>query len=575
MTVLHGATELATMKTAFPSMPMTLEGPQTLTTLLAIQQHLINCAQSFRVEGRPLGLLNLAIPAQVYQLYTADPYPARAVNPGDRPLYAGNVGQVARANIDNIFAVNYRNYHNEQNMDEALIDRLYSMLGAERAQDLRDSLVAMVNPSFLQACAQAIRLWGHTTPTTRDANWKTLKNAWHESEGMAKLWRQIKTAVTFAVAAGQPIPPEQIVDAALICINRTQAYKQSYLSYKQLPVRNYTTLKTHFEQAERDRIEVEDEAGQHGYGMNAMESADREMQRSLTDLATAITSGETANNNAVNNDPALVALVAQMQQTIAAQSQQLANSAQTAAPQQRQMPMMQMPTMQYCAPTMQQQPLQPINYNNQQNMGSNGGMKNPVKRYENLNYCHSCGYDIPRKHHSGNCPARGPNHNYAATRMNTMGGATRANHKTIMPSAAGKMCQDARDAQRNQKQQQRRNGRKNQQQDGYQQQSNGYQHQQQSNGYQNQNSQQRNGGYQQKGYQQQRPQQQQFGGYANGMPMMQQQQPMMQPQQQQQQPMMQQQMMPQQQMMQQQQQPMGQFAMGPQQGYGQYGNGFM
>ena len=118
----------------------------------------------------------------------------------------------------------------------------------------------MVNPTFLQACAQAIRLWGHTTPTTRDANWKTLKNAWHESEGMAKLWRQIKTAVTFAVAAGQPIPPEQIVDAALICINRIQAYKQSYLSYKQLPVRNYTTLKTHFEQAERDRIEVEDEA---------------------------------------------------------------------------------------------------------------------------------------------------------------------------------------------------------------------------------------------------------------------------------------------------------------------------
>ena len=134
MTVLHGATDIATMKTAFPSMPMTLEGPQTLKTLLAIQQHLINCAQSFRVEGRPLGLLNLAIPAPVYQLYTADPYPVRAINPGDRPLYAGNVGQVARANIDNIFAVNYRTYHNEQNMDEALIDRLFSMLGADQSK---------------------------------------------------------------------------------------------------------------------------------------------------------------------------------------------------------------------------------------------------------------------------------------------------------------------------------------------------------------------------------------------------------------------------------------------------------
>ena len=65
----------------------------------------------------------------------------------------------------------------------------------------------------------------------------------HATEGMAKLWRNIKDTVSFVVAANAPIDPNQIVDAALIAINRTQAYKQAYLAYKQLPVQNYLSLR--------------------------------------------------------------------------------------------------------------------------------------------------------------------------------------------------------------------------------------------------------------------------------------------------------------------------------------------
>ena len=59
---------------------------------------------------------------------------------------------------------------------------------------------------------------------------------------MAKLWRNIKDTVSFATAANAPIDPNLIVDAALIAINRTQVYKQTYLAYKQLPVQNYLSL---------------------------------------------------------------------------------------------------------------------------------------------------------------------------------------------------------------------------------------------------------------------------------------------------------------------------------------------
>ena len=39
------------------------------------------------------------------------------------------------------------------------------------------------------------------------------------------------------------------------------------------------------------------------------------------------------------------------------------------------------------------------NSNNDNNNNNNGGNeKNYVKRYENWNYCHSCGFDIPLAH---------------------------------------------------------------------------------------------------------------------------------------------------------------------------------
>ena len=140
--------------------------------------------------------------------------------------------------------------------------------------------------------------------------------------------------VAFAVAANAPIPPWQISDAALICICRTQAYKQAYLAYRQLGVQNYTILRAHFEQAEHDRNEVEDKAAAHGYGMMAAtDAADREMQQGLTDVASALTSlasGETANGSIAGAEQIQATLarmeanMGQMQQTIVAQQVQLA-----------------------------------------------------------------------------------------------------------------------------------------------------------------------------------------------------------------------------------------------------------
>ena len=557
----QNTTDVATMTQAFPAMPPYHQGPINLKTLLKLQEHLINCAMTFRVDGRAMGYLDLAVGQQIYALYTANAYPVRTADPGPRVVYTHNANALAQKNQENIFAVNYKNHHNEQNMDRALTNRLYEMIGTDMAQNLRDNVIALVNPTFLQVCDEAVRMWGHTTPTTRAKNLEALKAPWHPTEGMAKLWRNIKDTVAFAVAANAPIPPEQIVDAALICIVRTHAYKQAYLAFRGLPLQNYLTLRAHFEQAERDRNEVEDEAGAHGYGMMvATDAADREMQKGLTDVASALTSlasVETANSTITGNShpgvdqiqatlARMEANMGQMQNTIAVQQAQIAAAAQQQPPPAPTIPyvapLQQPPAQPYMAP-MQRPPLQPIQMNQQYNAPNNyrnnntrgrnlntrsSNPKHPIKRYENQNYCWTCGFDVESNHTSQTCPRAKPGHQVNATRFNTMGGTMIASHKTIMPSAAGRVCAEAARLQREGRRQQQQQSVVSAPQNAYQ-----------GNRWRNNNN--------------QRNQQQQFGAYM-----------------QQQQPMMQQQMMPQQFVMPQQQQmapPPGFIQQPP--GYGQ------
>ena len=99
-----------------------------------------------------MGYFNLAVGPQIYALYTANAYPGRTADPGPRVIYTPAAGALAQKNQENLFALAYRSHHNENFMDQALIDRLYLTIGPDQAQDLRDNVVAMANPSFLQVC---------------------------------------------------------------------------------------------------------------------------------------------------------------------------------------------------------------------------------------------------------------------------------------------------------------------------------------------------------------------------------------------------------------------------------------
>jgi hypothetical protein len=93
-------------------------------------------------------------------------------------------------------------------------------------------------------------------------------------------------------------------------------------------------------------------------------------------------------------------------------------------------------------------------YNNNNPRGGRGGQQrrqhvptgppatqvtppNPVKCFENMNYCHTHSGDVDDGHTSATCTKPGHYHNYYTTSENTMGGSISGLHKTIMPSAVG------------------------------------------------------------------------------------------------------------------------------------------
>ena len=149
MVSLMKTTELANMGAAFPSASVHLRDRPALKGLVQILSHLVDCAQSHRTPGQPMEKLHLVIPLTLLANYLAARQPRRTGDPGDVPFYGPNATQQQQKTTENNFLVQYKQFHDKSSMDDALIERFYTLLPPEHAQDLRDVVVTIPNPSFL------------------------------------------------------------------------------------------------------------------------------------------------------------------------------------------------------------------------------------------------------------------------------------------------------------------------------------------------------------------------------------------------------------------------------------------
>ena len=78
----HKSTDADIMAKKFPKKkPAPIEGEPNMAELLRVVPYLRNYAKSHRMTVSPVGLLYIALPQPLYNLYTPHPYPHRGPYP--------------------------------------------------------------------------------------------------------------------------------------------------------------------------------------------------------------------------------------------------------------------------------------------------------------------------------------------------------------------------------------------------------------------------------------------------------------------------------------------------------------
>ena len=153
--------------------------------------------------------------------------------------------------------------HEELQMDIALSNLFYLLLEQDYAANLRELMLAIPEPTFLQLFKCAIRKWGNSTPGQQKANYNAMYKQWHPNEGTTKLWRHLRHCANLAWYTGQPLTDIQICDAALVVLSRTGAFAEEYKQFRSRPVANqsFAHLKQFFDVASATWSELIQEAG--------------------------------------------------------------------------------------------------------------------------------------------------------------------------------------------------------------------------------------------------------------------------------------------------------------------------
>ena len=133
-------------------------------------------------------------------------------------------------------------------------------------------------------------------------NHNRMLEPWHTNDGMIKIWRHLKSCANYGFYTGEPVPNNILRNAALIVINRSRVYNQRYLDFKIESDQSFANVNRFFGAAKAERSEVMEEAGAHGYGMNAMGGVldydvdTRAFRESRTNLAYAVKANRYAHN---------------------------------------------------------------------------------------------------------------------------------------------------------------------------------------------------------------------------------------------------------------------------------------
>ena len=489
------AISVADMRAVFPTRPETIRGEPTLLKLLRILKYLMECSQTHESSLSVCNLLFLCIPPELYATYTNTIYPLLPADPGVTPNYDHAIDAADRATIKAEFANDKMIYDEVKNMNKALTEEFIALVNRAHTEEFRQNRISHPNQSFRAVFQTFLALYGESDETDQKGNLNRMEADWNPNEGIQKLINQISSGIEYAHFAQQPISDAVAVDIGIRSIMKSGLFSHDYELWQGQLDKSWLNFGVFWKQRTKLKKKTV-RAGHLGYGMNATEeaAADEESTRLLEESvsqfgqAHAATQASikslTANNSSLtNNVAAAMNMMQQQMNNMQSSMQNLAMAGMNQKPatqphaQQHQFQFPpkhqnQPPPQQYYPPP--QYPQQQQQHQQQQQQGGRGGGRggrgrgggrggrgrghqggrggynaqyqqnnqgqqfiappNPNKFYDNEEYCHTHGADIPDGHNSGTCGRPGPNHQWAATRHNAMGGTAKASHKVNMPS---------------------------------------------------------------------------------------------------------------------------------------------
>ena len=469
-------------------------GEPTYDTLYKLETQATRNAATVTVRLTPphTNLSGIVEQPAVYSVRVGSPFP-RPPYPGDAPNIQVGETVVQRTNTQNVFNIQTRNYNICQITENLLKTMVENAIEHPYLAGIHSTILGFGTRTLQDIFLHLYQSYGRISPAALKANSDKLNTPLPPHLPMALIFRQIEDCQRFSTAGGTPFTAAQLVKAAETLVLATGRYPQAYREWlNRLEVeKTFNNFRIQFNKEYQIQNEMQHTtAQQQGYAGNVTSvegtldnavadfaqatAADREAFTSLTST-NANLQGHLEQVSAHNNDlqEQITNMQIQMHQMNLAQRQ---NNTRVQPTQTTRPPMQQPPyPASQCIPTQPVMPQPQVQWKNAQypwthpqqraqrtrrNMWaprahtrgntwaprqmqqtpSNGNQfttlsqpKSIVKRHNNWNYCFSHGFDVGDDHHSENCRNPGWNHNWQATRANTMGGSNRNRHKTQLP----------------------------------------------------------------------------------------------------------------------------------------------
>jgi hypothetical protein len=427
-------------------------------------------------QSPEFGYAGMVMPPEIYELRTNTPW-NDWTDPGPHPAAAQTA--VEQANIRSLYEADKTVYDSQQNVKRAVNDALNKAIPQAFRKPAGNQIGNKVftvrdDP---RAILQNLRVkYGNCTPAEKTANDAKFASPWNPNEPIETLFDRLEDAYVFSIMAKPPYTQEQLIDKAIMAIQRTGLYETALLEWTGFTEENKTwqQLKLHFEEAYELRLASgQGTAGAHGYVNHAAAEDDDD---SIATIQESINNIHMANNanyaNITEHLKASRAETAALRAELAAAKHEMANYARAGPPAPTQTPAVPQyvaaPPSVYAPPPVYttQQPYYQQYQGGGRGRNRRGGRRgntrgqyvppavpgvppatappaaptpvpgipaapahlapiinkpafsNTAKFYNNWNMCFSCGWDVPSWHTSQTCNMPGAYHQVGCTREN-------------------------------------------------------------------------------------------------------------------------------------------------------------